>query len=124
MSAPTNVRSAFRSAPHLTHVELTWREKKIEHWIRFCHPVTEKRLDRHRRIVSFSPDGIFAFVRWAANYYGTVVSRIDIVRAVAEGESYQTLPFVRPGTAGIIAGTPMRRQPHSPEAALPMAFAA
>lgn len=97
MSAPTDVRSAFRNAPHLAHVELTWREKKIEHWIRFGHPVAEQRLDRHRRIVSFAPGGIFAFVRWAANDYGTVVSRIDIVRAVAEGEPYQTLPFVRPG---------------------------
>src|SRR5699024_3991547 len=37
------------------------------------------------------------FVRWAANDYGTVVSRIDIVRAVAPGEACQTLPFVRPG---------------------------
>src|SRR5690606_27311539 len=36
-------------------------------------------------------------VRWAANDYGTVISRIDIVRAVAVGEPYQTLPFVRPG---------------------------
>ena len=26
----------------LTHVELTWIEKKIEHWIRFGHDVEEK----------------------------------------------------------------------------------
>ena len=32
-----------------------------------------------------------------SNDFGTVVSRIDIVRAVAPGEAYQTLPFVRPG---------------------------
>ncbi|WP_163981027.1 DUF2840 domain-containing protein, partial [Raoultella ornithinolytica] len=40
---------------------------------------------------------IFAFVRWAANDYGTVSSRIDIVRAVGAGEAFTTLPFVRPG---------------------------
>ncbi|MBP0574670.1 DUF2840 domain-containing protein, partial [Mycobacterium tuberculosis] len=40
---------------------------------------------------------IFAFVRWAANDFGTILSRIDIVRAVEPGEAYQTLPFVRPG---------------------------
>jgi hypothetical protein len=40
---------------------------------------------------------VFAFVRWAANDYGTVVSRIDILRAVSAGEAFQTLPFVRPG---------------------------
>ena len=28
---------------------------------------------------------------------GTILSRIDIVRAVSPGETYQTLPFVRPG---------------------------
>jgi hypothetical protein len=36
-------------------------------------------------------------VRWASNDYGTIISRIDIVRAVSRGDAYQTLPFVRPG---------------------------
>lgn len=80
-----------------TLVELTWREKRIEHRIRFGHTIEEQRLDRHRRLVGFAPGSIFAFVRWAGNEYGTIISRIDIVRAVAFGESYQTLPFVRPG---------------------------
>ena len=81
----------------LTHVELTWREKQIEHWIRFGHDVEETILDRRRRVLSFAPNMVFGFVRWAANDYGTVVSRLDIVRAVPAGEPYQTLPFVRPG---------------------------
>jgi hypothetical protein len=81
----------------LTHVELTWREKRIEHWIRFGNIDAEKVLDRRRRVVSFAPDNIFAFVRWASNGYGTVISRVDIVRAVAPGEAFSTLPFVRPG---------------------------
>ncbi|MFG1352564.1 DUF2840 domain-containing protein [Xanthobacter autotrophicus] len=81
----------------LTHVELTWIEKRIENWIRFGRPAHAQILDRSRRIVSFAPGSIFAFVRWASNDFGTVVSRIDVVRAVAPGEAYQTLPFVRPG---------------------------
>ena len=93
---PDGSRASYRSDV-LTHVELTWREKKIEHWIRFGDCVEEKILDRRRRIVSFDPGSIFAFVRWASNDYGTVVSRIDIVRAVAAREPFQTLPFVRPG---------------------------
>jgi Protein of unknown function (DUF2840) len=89
-------------APHnkhdaLTHVELTWIEKKIEHWIRFGKPAREQILDRRRRIVSFMPGTVFAFVRWASNDYGTVLSRIDIVRAVEKGQLFQTLPFVRAG---------------------------
>ena len=88
---------AISPSDALTHVELTWVEKKIEHWIRFGDYVEEKILDRRRRIVSFEPGSIFAFVRWASNDYGTVVSRIDVVRAVAAREPFQTLPFVRPG---------------------------
>jgi hypothetical protein len=81
----------------LTHVELLWLEKRIENWIRFGHAAQEQILDRRRRILSFAPGNIFAFVRWMSNDYGTVVSRIDIVRAVAPGQRCATLPYVRPG---------------------------
>jgi hypothetical protein len=81
----------------LTRVELTWSEKRIEHWIRFGRIAEETIVDRRRRVVSFAPGAVFAFVRWAANDFGTIVSRIDIARAVTQGESYSTLPFVRPG---------------------------
>ena len=81
----------------LTHVELTWVEGSIEYWIRFGREAGEGIIDRRRRVVSFRPGVVFAFVRWAANDYGTVISRIDIVRAVEPGAAYQTLPFVRPG---------------------------
>ena len=50
MSAPADLRAAFRAAPQLTHVELTWREGRVEHWLRFGCPATEQRLDRARRI--------------------------------------------------------------------------
>jgi hypothetical protein len=88
------------SAPpqdNLTLVELTWIEKKIENWIRFGEYTYEHLLDRRRRLVGFPPENVFAFVRWASNDFGTIISRIDIVRAVRHGEPYQTLPFVRPG---------------------------
>ena len=85
--------------PHddMTHVELTWIEKKIEYWIRFGREAHEQVLDRRRRVVSFRPNTVFAFVRWAGNDFGTIISRIDILRAVEPGEPHQTLPFVRPG---------------------------
>ena len=81
----------------LTHVALTWVAKRIEFWIRFGPVAREEILDRRRRIVSFRPGAVFALVRWAANDFGTVISRLDIVRAVGSGTAYQTLPFVRPG---------------------------
>jgi len=88
---------ALQPTDRFTHVELTWVEKRIEHWIRFGTAAHEQILDRRRRILSFRPEAVFAFVRWAANDFGTIISRIDIVRAVSPGEAYQTLPFVRPG---------------------------
>ncbi|TYB86091.1 DUF2840 domain-containing protein [Oceaniovalibus sp. ACAM 378] len=81
----------------LTHVELIWVEKTIEHWIRFGRVAKERIIDRRRRIVSFAPGSIFAFLRWQSNNYGTILSRIAIVRAVRPNEPYQTLPYVRPG---------------------------
>ena len=85
------------SPADLTHVQLVWYEGKIEQWIRFGHEVAEEILERRRRILSFTPGSVFAYVRWASNSYGTVVSRIDILRAVASGEPYSTVPYVEPG---------------------------
>jgi hypothetical protein len=92
----------------LTYVELTWLKKRIENWIRFGHVVDEHVIDRQYRVVSFAADSIFAFVRWASNDYGTIVSRVDILRAVRPGECYSTVPFVRPGGESLlrIAGWP------------------
>jgi hypothetical protein len=80
-----------------TFVELTFHKQRIENRIRFGQPAGQQILDRHRRVLTFAPGSIFCFVRWAANEYGTILSRADIVRAVCPGERYQTLPFVRPG---------------------------
>lgn len=98
--ADTSLRSGLPSSPAadvLTQVELTWIEKKIEFWIRFGREFAEQIIDRRRRVVSFAPDSVFAFVRWTSNDFGTAMSRLDIVRAVSVGEPCQTLPFVRPG---------------------------
>jgi hypothetical protein len=81
----------------LTHVELLWLEKRIENWIRFGHAVEEQILDKRRRILSFAPGSIFAFVRWTSNDFGTIISRIDILRAVVPGQRCATVPYVRPG---------------------------
>ena len=96
-SPPRVMPSSHRPTVALTHVELTWIEKTIEHWLRFGRRADEKILDRRRSVSSFKPGSIFAFVRWASNDFGTIVSRMDIVRAVEPGARYQTLPFVRPG---------------------------
>ena len=81
----------------LTQIELIWHRQQIEHWIRFGRDVAEQILDRRRRILSFAPNSIVAYVRWAAGDFGTIVSRIDILRTVRRGEVFSTVPYVRPG---------------------------
>jgi hypothetical protein len=83
--------------PFTTLVHLTWEEGRIEHRIRFGRPIYQRTIDRRIRVVGFAPNSVFAFVRWASNEYGTVVSRVDILRAIGRGEPFQTAPFIRPG---------------------------
>lgn len=86
----------------LTDVELIWVEGKIEYWTRFGRVTKEQILDRHRRVVSFAPGTVFALIRWRANDYGTILSRIDVLRAVHPKEPHQTLPCVRPGAESLL----------------------
>jgi hypothetical protein len=81
----------------LTEVELIWQEERIEYWLRFGHAAQEQIIDARRRILVFGPNAVLAYVRWVSNDFGTIVSRIDILRTVKPGEAYTTLPFVRPG---------------------------
>jgi hypothetical protein len=83
------------SAP--TEVELYFVRGKIERWLRFGKPISERTLDRRRRVATFEPGAIFAFIRWASNAHGTLVSRIDILRACDDGEPCSTIPGVKPG---------------------------
>jgi hypothetical protein len=86
----------------LTHVELLWIRKRVENRIRFGQIVEHHLVDRARRVVSFDAGSIFAFVRWTGNDYGTTLSRIDILRAVAPGQPYVTVPDVRPGGESLL----------------------
>jgi Protein of unknown function (DUF2840) len=90
------------AASDLTTVELLWLEKRIENRVRFGRPVSEKVLDLNRRLVSFAPSSIFAFVRWTSNDFGTVLSRVDILRAATPGQRYSTVPWIKPGGESLL----------------------
>ncbi len=81
----------------LTEIELIHLEGKVERWVRFGVEREERILDRRRRVLAFAPGSVFAFVRWASNDYGTIVSRIDVARAPHAGEPCSTIPYVTPG---------------------------
>jgi hypothetical protein len=86
----------------LTYVDLIWIEKRVQRWIRFGHVASRRIVNRHRSTVTFESGSVFAFVRWASNDFGTVVSRIDILRAVRAGDPCSTVGFVRPGGESLL----------------------
>ena len=100
--APNSHSTYEAGADDLTTGELLWLEKRIENRVRFGRPISEKILDRNRRALSFSPGSVFAFVRWTSNDFGTVLSRIDILRAVTPGQPYSTLPWITPGGESLL----------------------
>src|SRR6202012_5362888 len=77
-------------------------ERRIENRVRFGRSVSEKVLDRNRRILSFAPGSIFAFVRWTSNDFGTVLSRVDILRAVHPGQRCSRVPWTTPGGESLL----------------------
>src|SRR3984893_4322501 len=81
----------------MTEVVLVFYDGRIEHWLRLGTKDRERILDRRRRVIAFASGEIFAFVRWEANDYGTVLSRLDILRACVTGDLISTVPGVTPG---------------------------
>ena len=55
-----DVRQPF---DNLTHIELTFRPKKIEHWLCFGYRIELTIIDKRRRIASFKPGQYPAFMR-------------------------------------------------------------
>lgn len=96
--SPADVRpSAAPQANDLTYVELLHIKDQAQRWIRFGRVVHEQIIDRRRKLVAFAPGSVFAIVRWSANDYGTVVSRLHILRAVGADEAFTAVPDVDPG---------------------------
>ena len=103
---PSEIPAASRSlsAPSaLTQVELMWDEGKVERWIAFGRPVDDRIIDRQRRVLFFAPTSVFAFVRWQSNAYGTVLSRIDILRALEPHEAMTSIGFCVPAAKSFCA---------------------
>jgi hypothetical protein len=89
--------SSLPSSAKATEVDLTWIGGKIEHRLAFGHPVAERVIDAEHRVILFSPGSTFSVIRWASNDYGSIITRIEILRAARAGESYTRVPFMRPG---------------------------
>jgi Protein of unknown function (DUF2840) len=58
--------STVDAARELTHVDVLWISQRVENRVRFGRIEQQHVIDRHWRVVSFAPDSIFAFLRWAS----------------------------------------------------------
>ena len=90
------------SADHLTWVELVFDPGRRERWIRFGQAVDQRIVSRRNRFVGFRPGAVFAFVRWASNAHGTVVSRLDILQAADPRRDRIAIPGVVPGAVSLL----------------------
>jgi hypothetical protein len=90
------------SADQLTWVELVFDPGRTERWIRFGQAVDQRIVSRRNRFVAFRPGVVFAYVRWAANAYGTVVSRLDILQAADPTRDRIAIPGVVPGAVSLL----------------------
>jgi hypothetical protein len=97
-----NLAAQEADASNLTTVEVLWVEKRIENRVRFGRSVSERIVDRNRRVLSYASGSIFAFVRWTSNDFGTALSRIDILRAAIPGQRYSTVPWITPGGESLL----------------------
>ncbi|MNI70796.1 hypothetical protein D3C73_1266300 [compost metagenome] len=86
----------------LTWVELVFDPGRTERWIRFGPAVDQRIVSRRNRFVAFRPGAVFAYVRWATNAYGTVVSRLDILQAADPSRDRIAIPGVVPGGVSLL----------------------
>ena len=82
----------------LTSVRLVFYRDRVEHWPRFGRDAGERILDRRRHPIVFPLGAVFAFVPWHANNDGTVLSRIDSLRACGAKEPCGTVRGVHAGS--------------------------
>lgn len=96
------VQTPAPSPEPLTWVELVFDPGRTERWIRFGQAVDQRIVSRRNRFVAFRPGAIFAFVRWASDEHGTVISRLDILEATDPARDRIAIPGVVPGAVSLL----------------------
>lgn len=81
----------------LTVAQIAFYPEVINDWLRFGTPDAERIIDRRRSLAAFSPDRLFAYIRWRGGDYGTADWRLFVLRAGRPGERIVTVPGIRPG---------------------------
>jgi hypothetical protein len=89
--------SAASRMPEHTRVEITFIPGQFEQWLAFGNPISDEKIDAEHRCLTFTPNSFFALARSSTTAFGTIVARLDVLRAVSPGQPFVTVPYVRPG---------------------------
>jgi hypothetical protein len=82
---------------YLTRVRLVSLPRRNRIWLRFGNPVSECRSSKYQRFVYFTPQAVFAILRWHGNEYGIVLWQLSILRAISPWETASRLADIDPG---------------------------
>ena len=83
--------------PYLTRVRLVSLPRRCRVWLRFGNAVSETNHSKYQRFVYFTPQAVFATVRWHGNEYGTILWQLSILRAISPWETASRVADVDPG---------------------------
>jgi hypothetical protein len=94
---PNSVRPHDAMGASFTRVVLAYVEQRINLYLRFGHPVGERRIDRWRRCAFFAPATMFCRVHWESNEYGTTRWQLLVLRTGTPPDGIQSITGVQPG---------------------------
>ena len=87
----------------LTRVSLIFQAKRLNAWLRFGRPTAIRNVNAVLRYAYFAPGSVVAYVRWAANDYGTRDWTLTVLRARAGGWSTVLNGLVLECTAWVVS---------------------
>lgn len=109
--AQPQAHSGTSSLAPTTRVLLAFAEQRINLYLRFGHPVDERRIDRHRRYTWFTPAAVFCRIRWEANEYGTTLWQLMVLQAGSALGSVNRIPGIEPGATLLLRAQGPRQVP-------------
>lgn len=86
-----------QNTPTPIRVSLAYVEHRVNLYLRFGQPVSERVLDRWRRVAIFVPGAVCCRVKWLGNDFGTAMWQLMVLQAPAPWDDMQCIGGVLPG---------------------------
>lgn len=87
----------MQNQPTPMRVSLAYVEHRVNIYLRFGQPVSERILDRWRRVATFAPGAVCCRVKWLGNDFGTAMWQLMVLQAPSPWADMQRIGGVLPG---------------------------